>query len=233
MEQHIMPLSANRKLKAADSLGQTAYIYGATGYGKTTFVQKYMEKRRHTYLNCGNRRWDEDDIPDQRVVVLDNLHLLDGTRREMVKGITTVPDVWLILIGRSPVPTWLMPEYINVGFMIISENDLCLGRQEISGYLNRLGISYTQDGLQFLAENSQGNAYTVRHAALKMAEGLEPGPQMRKEIHDAFARYLTDYVIVEWDSELLEFLMRVSVMDEFILPLAELITASRQASVYL
>ena len=126
-----------------------------------------------------------------------------------------------------------MPEYINVGFMIISENDLRLGRKEIAGYLDRLGLSCTEDGLRLLTENSEGNAYAVRHAALKMAEGMTPGPQMQKEIHDAFARYLTDHVMVEWDSELLEFLMKVSVVDEFTLPLAELITASRQASVYL
>ncbi len=233
MEQYIMPLSANRKLKAAKSIDQTAYIYGATGYGKTTFVQKYLAKRRHTYLNCGNRRWDENDIPAQGIVVLDDLHLLDESRREIVRSIVAMPEVWLIIVSRSPVPAWLMPEYINVGFMIISENDLRLGRKEIAGYLDRLGLSCTEDGLRLLTENSEGNAYAVRHAALKMAEGMTPGPQMQKEIHDGFARYLTDHVMVEWDSELLEFLMRVSVVDEFTLPLAELITASRQASVYL
>ncbi len=233
MEQYIIPGSAYRKLKAANSLGQTAYIYGATGYGKTAFIQKYREKCRPAYLDCGNRRWDESDVPAQGIVVLDNLHLLEESRREMVRRIIAAPDVWLILISRSPVPAWLMPEYINVGFMVIKETDLGLGRQEIAGYLDRLGISYTEDGLQFLTEKSKGNAYAVRHAALKMAEGMAPGPQMRKEIHDAFARYLTDYVMVEWDSELLEFLMRVSVVDAFTLPLAELITASRQASVYL
>ncbi|WP_217957917.1 LuxR C-terminal-related transcriptional regulator [Acutalibacter muris] len=233
MEQYIMPLSANRKLKAAKSIDQTAYIYGATGYGKTTFVQKYLAKRRHTYLNCGNRRWDENDIPAQGIVVLDDLHLLDESRREIVRSIVAMPEVWLIIVSRSPVPAWLMPEYINVGFMIISENDLRLGRKEIAGYLDRLGLSCTEDGLRLLTENSEGNAYAVRHAALKMAEGMTPGPQMQKEIHDGFARYLTDHVMVEWDSELLEFLMKVSVVDEFTLPLAELITASRQASVYL
>lgn len=136
MEQYIMPLSANRKLKAAKSIDQTAYIYGAIGYGKTTFVQKYLAKRRHTYLNCGNRRWDENDIPAQGIVVLDDLHLLDESRREIVRSIVTMPEVWLIIVSRSPVPAWLMPEYINVGFMIISENDLRLGRKEIAGYLD-------------------------------------------------------------------------------------------------
>ncbi len=233
MEQYIMPLSANRKLKAAKSIDQTAYIYGATGYGKTTFVQKYLAKRRHTYLNCGNRRWDENDIPAQGIVALDDLHLLDESRRELVKSLISNPNVWLILVSRSPVPAWLMPEYVNVGFMILSEADLKLGRREIGGYLDSLGIAYTEDSLELLTRSSEGNAYIVRHAALKMAEGMVPGPQMQKEIYEAFARYLSEYVMAEWNSDLLEFLMKISVVEEFTLPLAELITASRQASAYL
>ena len=231
MEQYIMPGSAYRKLRAAKSLGQTTYIYGATGYGKTAFVQRVLEKRRHLYLSCGNRRWDEGSLPSQGIVVLDDLHLLDESRRGYVRRLVTAPGIWLILINRSPVPAWLMAEYVNEGFIIISESDLRLGKPEIAGYLNSLGIPCTGEGLQLLAEHSDGNAYVLRHAALKMAEGMAPGPQMRKEIHDAFARYLTDYVMVEWDSELLEFLMRVSVADEFTLPLAELITANRLVSV--
>ena len=231
MEQYIMPGSAYRKLRAAKSLGQTAYIYGATGYGKTAFVQRVLEKRRHLYLSCGNRRWDEGSLPSQGIVVLDDLHLLDESRRGYVRRLVADPGIWLILINRSPVPAWLMAEYVNEGFIIISESDLRLGKPEIAGYLNSLGIPCTGEGLQLLAEHSDGNAYVLRHAALKMAEGMAPGPQMRKEIHDAFARYLTDYVMVEWDSELLEFLMEVSVVEEFTLPLAELITANRLASV--
>lgn len=46
MEQYIMPRNAYRKLRAAKSLVQTLYIYGATGFGKTAFVQKTLEKRR-------------------------------------------------------------------------------------------------------------------------------------------------------------------------------------------
>ncbi|WP_237076341.1 MULTISPECIES: hypothetical protein [unclassified Neglectibacter] len=233
MEQYIMPLSAYRKLKAAKSFGQTAYIYGATGYGKTSFLQKFLAKRRHVYLSCSDRRWDESALPAQGTVALDDLHLLDESRRELVKSLVASPDIWLILVSRSPVPAWLMPEYVNMGFMILSEADLKLGRREIAGFLDSLGLAYTGDELQFLAEHSDGNAYIVRHATLKMAEGMAPGPQMQKEIYDAFTRYLTDHVMAEWDSDLLEFLMKISVVEEFTLPLSELITASRQASAYL
>ncbi len=231
MEQYIMPRNAYRKLRAAKSLVQTLYIYGATGFGKTAFVQKTLEKRSHVYLSCGNWRWDERDVPERGTVVLDDLHLLDKPRRELVKRLAADPEIWLILINRSPVPSWLMPEYVNIGFIVISEKDMRLGKKEIQGYLDSLGLSYTKEGLQYLADTAEGNGYIVRHAALRMAEGLSPGPKMYQEIHDAFARYLEEYIMVQWDSELLEFLMEVSVVEEFTLPLAELITANRLASV--
>ena len=230
-EQYIMPQSAYRKLKAAKSLGQTAYIYAATGYGKTSFAQRFLEKRRHIYLSCRDRRWDESALPARGTVVLDDLHLLDESRRSFVRGLIADPEIWLILVNRSPVPSWLMPEYVNMGFIVISENDMRLGKKEIRGYLDSLGLSYAEEGLQYLTDTAEGNGYIVRHAALKMAEGLEPGERMRREIHDAFARYLEEYIMVQWDSELLEFLMQVSVVEEFTLPLAELITANRLASV--
>jgi len=226
-----MPRNAYRKLRAAKSLVQTLYIYGATGFGKTAFVQKTLEKRSHVYLSCGNWRWDERDVPERGTVVLDDLHLLDKPRRELVKRLAADPEIWLILINRSPVPSWLMPEYVNIGFIVISEKDMRLGKKEIQGYLDSLGLSYTKEGLQYLADTAEGNGYIVRHAALRMAEGLSPGPKMYQEIHDAFARYLEEYIMVQWDSELLEFLMEVSVVEEFTLPLAELITANRLASV--
>lgn len=175
-----MPLSAYRKLKAAKSFGQTAYIYGATGYGKTSFLQKFLAKRRHVYLSCSDRRWDESALPAQGTVALDDLHLLDESRRELVKSLVASPDIWLILVSRSPVPAWLMPEYVNMGFMILSEADLKLGRREIAGFLDSLGLAYTGDELQFLAEHSDGNAYIVRHATLKMAEGMAPVPRCRR-----------------------------------------------------
>lgn len=207
MEQYIMPRNAYRKLRAAKSLVQTLYIYGATGFGKTAFVQKTLEKRSHVYLSCGNWRWDERDVPERGTVVLDDLHLLDEPRRELVKRLAADPEIWLILINRSPVPSWLMPEYVNIGFIVISEKDMRLGKKEIQGYLDSLGLSYTKEGLQYLADTAEGNGYIVRHAALRMAEGLSPGPKMYQEIHDAFARYLEEYIMVQWDSELLEFLM--------------------------
>ena len=91
------------------------------------------------------------------------------------------------------------------------------------------GLTATEEEVAFVAVRSQGNAYTVRHTALKMLEGMRPGPEMAEEIVEAFAAYLESHVMVQWDSDLLEFLMQISVTDEFTLPLAEMVTGNRHA----
>lgn len=48
---YIAPESALRKLRAANGMGQTVYIYGATGYGKTELVKQYLSKRRYRYIS--------------------------------------------------------------------------------------------------------------------------------------------------------------------------------------
>lgn len=236
MNHYITPPAARKKLKAAKALGQTTYIYGAAGYGKTSFIQSELAKRKHVYLSCGDRKWGESAFPPvfggegKRIVVIDDLHLLEESRRKLVEELAVRSDLWLILISRSPVPPWLARPYAERGFMVLGEKDLSLGTEEIARYLKGLQAAYTGEDLSFLAERSQGNAYVLRRAAMKLAEGQPAGPRLQRELRDALGQWIEKDIMAQWDSELLEFLMQVSVVDEFTLPLAELITADRLAS---
>lgn len=278
---YIAPEAALKKLRAAKGLGQTVYIYGATGYGKTELVRQYLSRRRYRYISCAEdatgleapefteaaemvqcaptQGVSEQETPAQnaptqraptrnapiqsalcagkgketapRIMVVDDMHLLKNAQgRRAVLSLVGRQDIWLILICRSPIPAWLMPPYVRDGFLVITEDDLRLGQKEISVYMDSQGLNITAEELAFVAERSQGNAYTVRHTALKMLEGMRPGPEMAEEIVEAFAAYLESHVMVQWDSDLLEFLMQVSVTDEFTLPLAEMVTGNRRAT---
>lgn len=230
-KSYIAPASALRKLKAAHSLPQTVYLYGATGYGKTELVRQYLSGHRYTWLSCEKLPWKMETAPSgkqtRKVVVIDDLHRLksEELRKEII-ALARRSDLWLILISRSPVPAWLMPLYVREGLMIISEDDLRLGKAEISGYLKICGVAFTDDDVQYLQKTAEGNAYVVRHAALKMKEGKHVGPALYAEIWEAFSVYLEKFVVSGWDSDLLEFLMQVSVVDEFTLEMAEMITGS-------
>ena len=242
---YIAPEAALKKLRVAKGLGQTVYIYGATGYGKTELVRQYLSRRRYRYISCAEDTAElteaaqsvparsagkEKEGEPRTVVVADDLHLLKNAEgRKAVLSLAGRQDIWLILICRSPIPAWLMPLYIKGGFLVITEDDLRLGEKEISAYMDSQGLTATEEEVVFVAVRSQGNAYTVRHTALKMLEGMRPGPEMAEEIVEAFAAYLESHVMVQWDSDLLEFLVQVSVTDEFTLPLAEMVTGNRHA----
>ncbi len=255
---YIAPEAALKKLRMAKGLGQAVYIYGATGYGKTELVRQYLSRRRYRYISCAEDATGLEapelteaaeaaqetmaqsamtqssgkgkEAQPRTVMVVDDMHLLrDGEGRRAVLSLVGRKDIWLILICRSPIPSWLMPFYIKGGFLVITEDDLRLGEKEISAYMESQGLTVTEEELAFVTERSQGNVYTVRHTALKMLEGMRPGPEMAQEIVEAFAAYLESHVMVQWDSDLLEFLMQVSVTDEFTLPLAEMVTGNRHA----
>ncbi|MDE6817448.1 MAG: LuxR C-terminal-related transcriptional regulator [Lachnospiraceae bacterium] len=245
---YIAPEAALKKLRVAKGLGQAVYIYGATGYGKTELVRQYLSRRRYHYISCAedaaglmetaetaqeaasHRSGKEKEAQPRTVMVVDDMHLLKNAEgRKAVLSLAGRQDVWFILICRSPIPAWLMPLYIKGGFLVITEDDLRLGEKEIAAYMDSQGLTATEEEVAFVAVRSQGNAYTVRHTALKMLEGMRPGPEMAEEIVEAFAAYLESHVMVQWDSDLLEFLMQISVTDEFTLPLAEMVTGNRHA----
>ena len=245
---YIAPEAALKKLRVAKGLGQAVYIYGATGYGKTELVRQYLSRRRYHYISCAedaaglmetaetaqeaasHSSGKEKEAQPRTVMVVDDMHLLKNAEgRKAVLSLAGRQDVWFILICRSPIPAWLMPLYIKGGFLVITEDDLRLGEKEIAAYMDSQGLTATEEEVAFVAVRSQGNAYTVRHTALKMLEGMRPGPEMAEEIVEAFAAYLESHVMVQWDSDLLEFLMQISVTDEFTLPLAGMVTGNHYA----
>ena len=233
-QNYIAPASALKKLKKARNLSQTVYLYGATGYGKTELVRQYLSGRRYTYLSCEELPWEDGALPrsepgrqNRRVVVIDDLHRLKSEKlRQEILALEEREDIWLILISRSPLPAWLMPRHIKSVFVVVSEDDLRMGRDEITAYLDARGVVYTEEDIQYLQNTAEGNAYVLHHVALRMKEGQSPGPELRTEIREAFASYLENVVLVRWDSDLLEFLMQVSVVDEFTLELAEMISGN-------
>ena len=233
-KNYIPPANALKKLKNARSLPQTVYLYGATGYGKTELVRQYLSGRKYTYLSCEELPWEDGALSpekpskqNRRIVVIDDLHRLKSKElRQAVIALEQRDDIWLILISRSPIPAWLMPQHIKSVFVVISEKDLRMGRSEIAAYLEARGIAYTEEDMRLLQVTAEGNAYILHHVALRMQEGQSPGPELYAEIWEAFAVYLENVVLVRWDSDLLEFLMQVSVVDEFTLELAEMISGN-------
>ncbi len=235
-KEYFAPPAALRKLKAAWSLRQTAYIYGATGFGKTELVKRYLAHRRYFYVSCADGLREQKDLLQEayEIAVIDDLHCLqeqDG--QQVVLDLLKRTGLWLVLISRSPLPSWLVPSYVAQGFMQISEIDLALKEKEFSAYLNGRAVALAEEQVRRICRISKGNGYLLRHVALRLQEGMQPGTALEQEIGEAFVEYLEQFVLSRLDRDLQDFLMQVSIVDAFDLELAEFITGNSHVSVLL
>ncbi len=233
-----MPSDAYKKLRVSKILKQPLYIYGATGFGKTTLVQQYLSNQKYIYISCVDGLWDSERIPkpDEEtnatpIIVIDDMHALTNEeKRHEVIALSHRKDIWLIMICRSKIPSWLMETFMELSFLIITEMDLRLNQKDVKGYLEKLGITLASDKLERLVKESEGNAYIIKHTAMRIAEGGDIDDPMIEEISKVFTDYLENIIIVQWDPEVIDFLMKISIVDAFSIPLAEMITGNPYVS---
>lgn len=231
-ELYVRPKVANKKMKAAQALSQTVYIYGVSGCGKTSFIRDYLGRRRYIYYSAEKLMEEDLHIPHNgkyTIMVLDDLHLLrtDELQEKLQKEIELLAsreDVWLILSGRSRMPTWLTPVYYRRVFTVIEETDLSLSEIELFEYLALWNIIPTEEDLRRIVQLTKGNGIAARIAAMELSSGSSLDEKYIEKMRNDFWDYLDHHVYDQWDVELQEFLMQVCIVEEFDKHLAEMIT---------
>ena len=115
MEGYIIPHRALKKLRACKSIGNVAYIFGATGFGKTELVREYLKNKQYMYISCADSLWNYTELVNsigsgktQSIVVIDDLYLLlnEEKRRDVIelqKRIWRLPAPMLRSILNTPV----------------------------------------------------------------------------------------------------------------------------------
>ena len=235
MEEHYIPAhNALRKLKLAHSLLQTVYVCGATGFGKTMLVRRFLEGRSYLYFDCLETLWDKDGIPEAKkgqvtTVVIDHLEMLrDRRRQKEILAFAQRKDLWLVLIGRCPVPRWMLPLQTRGRFFLIEEGDLRLSEEEIAELTRTEGLTLTDDQIRFMAGKLEGNPFAARMALQRIKQGMSVNETLVRVVTNDFVGYMEEFLLDQWDPDLLDFLVRVSVVDGFTLGLASAITGNGQ-----
>lgn len=231
-EPYIRPKFANKKMKAAQTLSQTVYLYGVSGSGKTSFIRNFMGKRRFYYYSAENLTEEELKIPvagKQTIVVLDDLHLLrtDTILEKLQREIALLAareDIWLILSGRSRMPSWLVPLYYRRMFTVIEETDLHLSDAELSEYLGLWGLQPAEAEFGKIVELVRGVGIVARLIAMELSTGRPFDAACIERLRNNFWDYLDHHVYDQWEMELHEFLMQVCIVEEFDFRLAEMIS---------
>lgn len=234
----IAATEALRKLKHADELKKTIYIYGVSGYGKTTLVKQYLGNRTAIWLSARNNELDLSEF-DQistnkrvKILVVDDLQFLDNrdTRNQLV-ALAQRDDIWVIMIGRMITPEWTFPIRLGGQLVVISEEDLMLGVPEIKKMATNYQVKIQEDTLELLVKESLGNALGIVMFLEYARDGKTLTNDVLGQAVEMYKRHLEENVMSQWRGSLQEFLMKMSIVDSFNAELAETITGDDQAIV--
>lgn len=235
---YIKPKKAWRLLRTADDENVTSYIYGVSGSGKTTLVSRYLGTRKYMLVDAGGIRPDDLVIEvsnARKIIVIDNLHELSwgdvDTVREQIIELIRREDVWVILVGRCPVPPWLSAVRFQEGFYVVDSKLLMFSLEDIKKYAEYAGFSMNEAQVQRLYYETTGLPLAVEMCHIKYME-MACTSKMTDDMYNDFSRrvedemcnYLEYHVYDNWDVEMQEFLMGISVVDEFTTKQAEMIT---------
>ena len=163
-EYYVRPQAAWEKMKAAQNIRQTVYIYGTTGTGKTSFVADFLARKRYCYIDMADTGMDElANIVQEK---MENR----STFGKLIEELSGRKDVWLILISRAPVPKWLKSVFVRHIFVTIREEELCLTEKEQVTYLEKWELSPTEAACNRIRELGYGNPLFLRIVAMRLKD---------------------------------------------------------------
>lgn len=218
--RYVRPKNAEKKFKVARELGQTLYLYGVTGCGKTALVRDMLRPGSYDYRSAAETGAQELGAARARILVVDDLQEVRGRgRREdyakALRALSARRDVWLILISRCRIPQWLMPLNLESAFLTIDEADLLLDRPGQDAFFERWNLSLPPEAADRVWALAHGNPLFLRLTALA-------GGDVRQAVSDLWS-YLFQ-VYDQWDPELQEFAMEMAVVGRFDARMAQMVT---------
>lgn len=232
--QYVPPETAYHKLRSARNLERNVYLYGATGYGKTTLLKQYLDFRSYHYWDCRNVEWGQEQPGPQTrrqkdasvCIVIDNIQLVRSReQKEKILALMNRRDVWLILAGRSRIPLWLKPEEVAGRLIVIAEQDFRLTGREVLKIAEQHEVRLNEEEARWISDVTEGNAYAIALYITEMRQhGFPLDNSLVEHITREFVGYLEENVISLWDADIQDFMIQVSVVERFNEELAEYIT---------
>ena len=226
-ETYICPKKAGYKFRSARKFHTPLYLYGVTGIGKTALILNNVNMKKCSYYSATSILADEINIEKkttEHTVVIDDLQsLADSSQKEAyfekIKELLGREDIWLILISRCPFPRWLLPLRAKYIFVEIEEEDFLFSLDEQIVYIEQFGLELSHEQHQAAWSIGGGNPLSLFFYVMENCN-LERTIKRQWD-------YLEVHVYDQWDLQLQEFFMDVSIVEEFTVQLATMLTGRR------
>ena len=226
--------AALRKLQAAIERNISVYIYGATGFGKTSIVEQALGGAAAIWISGSDT---EDHVMQQLercdasgYIVLDDLHCVESAmlQRKIVQmaGREGFP---MVMIGRAALPAWASALTLQAEIAIISEDDLRVTEGELTALCDSLELKLPRERVRCWIEITEGNAMALNLLIRQLQQGAQDGDALAEDMRRTFMDYLDEEIISHWSRDVQTFLMQISVVDAFTPALAQAVTGDDDA----
>ena len=236
--QKQFPQQAVQKLRRAAGAGANIYLYGATGFGKTSAVEQVFPRESTLWVNCENTESDVlealSHCSSSGYTVLDNLQCAEsGNLQRKIVQMAGAEGFRMVMIGRARLPSWLSVLALQSGITVIGEEDFRITLPELEELCASAGVKPTAQRLERWLELTEGNVMVLGLFIRQMQQGTQDGDALEAQIRRAFTDYLDEEVISHWSRDVQTFLMQVSLVDAFTPEMAEYITGDDSSALLL
>ncbi|WP_293009402.1 MULTISPECIES: LuxR C-terminal-related transcriptional regulator [unclassified Oscillibacter] len=199
------------------------------GCGKTTTATALLSKHNICLLNAADAEFSQEDIlRDCDTVLVDDLqYLLEPVRREaLCELIRTQANLHFVLLGRGPVPGWLMPFQFAGIMLTIDTLTLNFDRQTAQRMLDSRGITISPEEMSAIQRDLKGYPIAMDILCRK----LKDGAAYSAEIFDAIKRelfiYFEEVVYQRFEPPLRRLLISLAPFESFHLELAKMVSGN-------
>ncbi len=231
------PKAAWNKLRAARADGIDVFLSGPTGYGKTELVNRCLQKAETTVLSAWELTADDlapEKLPIGKTLVIDDLQWAEAEEvQQAILALLWRTDLWVVLVCRTPSPEWLMPAFRKRILAVISEEDLALSTESVRELLAQYHVTISAAEFDRLFSALDGSPVGMRIIARFLAAGNTIDTEAEQHLQETYWLYLDQHVYSLWPEELQEFMLKLSLLDSFTVPIAAEFTGRGDAELLL
>ncbi|MBQ7157896.1 MAG: hypothetical protein IJS09_00515 [Treponema sp.] len=238
IQNYVIPKEAWNILTTAKKESVPVFIFGMSGYGKTSLIRNFFKNKNYYYcdenttlkeylkISTGKRK---TPIP----VVFDDIQLVaDEKIREQILILTERSDLWPIYISRALYLSWLRPSYAARKYVIIRENMLALSDAQARDFLEARDLHFSTEQVKKLQSFIQGNPFALTAAASRLQQ--EPDTKkLAPFLQEIFAGKMQQEIKKHWDQDFKTFFLIMSTPNSFTPELAEKLSGSPFVMAYL
>lgn len=202
------------------------------GCGKTTTATALLSGHTVYRFNGVDADFTPEKIPSgcEAVLVDDLQYLCEPERREaLCHLIRTRTNLRFVLLGRGPVPGWLMPFQFAGILLTINTPALNFDRQTAQRMLESRGITVSSGEMSAIARDLKGYPIAMDILCRKLKDGAAYSADILNAVKRDLFIYFDEAVYRRFDKPLQQLLISLAPFKSFHLELAKMISGDPRA----